>query len=80
MTKDEYNEKITDVQNNFIKKLADEVIAIMKVNKETVNQLSKLTDLVKIVDQRIKILEDKNSNFDLKELKKEFNVKGYTNE
>jgi|DEB0MinimDraft_6_1074348.scaffolds.fasta_scaffold133949_2 hypothetical protein len=80
MTKDEYNDKITDVQNNFIKKLADEVIAIMKVNKETVNQLSKLTDLVKIIDQRIKILEDENSNFDLQELKKEFNVKGYTNE
>ena len=80
MTKDEYNDKITDVQNNFIKKLADEVIAIMKVNKETVNQLSKLTDLVKIIDQRIKILENENSNFDLKELKKEFNVKGYTNE
>jgi len=80
MTKDEYNDKITDVQNNFIKKLADEVIAIMKVNKETVNQLSKLTDLVKIIDQRIKILENENSNFDLKELKKEFNMKGYTNE
>jgi len=80
MTKDEIHDKMTDVQNNFIKKLADEVIAIMKVNKETVNQLSKLTDLVKIIDQRIKILEDENSNFDLKELKKEFNVKGYTNE
>ena len=79
MTKDEYNNKMTDVQNEFIKKLADQVVGLMKINKETIEQFSQLTNLVKILDNRVKKLEDDNS-FDLQELKKEFNVKGYTNE
>ena len=79
MTKDEYDAEMTDVQNRFIKKLADHVVDLMKMNKETVNQLDKLTDLVKILDNRVKKLEEENG-FDLEELKKEFNVKGYKNE
>ena len=79
MTKDEYNNKMTDVQNEFIKKLADQVVGLMKINKETIEQFSQLTNLVKILDHRVKKLEDDNS-FDLQDLKKEFNVKGYTNE
>ena len=79
MTKDEYNNKLTDVQNEFIKKLADQVVGLMKINKETIEQFSQLTNLVKILDNRVKKLEDDNS-FDLQDLKKEFNVKGYTNE
>lgn len=79
MTKDEYNNKMTDVQNEFIKKLADQVVGLMKINKETIEQFSQLTNLVKILDNRVKKLEDDNG-FDLQELKKEFNVKGYTNE
>jgi predicted AAA+ superfamily ATPase len=79
MTKDEYNNKMTDVQNEFIKKLADQVVGLMKINKETIEQFSQLTNLVKILDNRVKKLEDDNS-FDLQDLKKEFNVKGYTNE
>ena len=79
MTKDEYNNKMTDVQNEFIKKLADQVVGLMKINKETIEQFSQLTNLVKILDNRVKKLEDDNS-FDLQDLKKEFNVKEYTNE
>lgn len=79
MTKDEYNNKMTNVQNEFIKKLADQVVGLMKINKETIEQFSQLTNLVKILDNRVKKLEDDNS-FDLQDLKKEFNVKGYTNE
>ena len=79
MTKDEYNNKMTDVQNKFIKKLADQVVGLMKINKETIEQFSQLTNLVKILDNRVKKLEDDNG-FDLQDLKKEFNMKGYTNE
>ena len=70
---------MTDVQNEFIKKLAEQVVGLMKLNKETIEQFSQLTNLVKILDNRVKKIEDDNS-FDLQELKKEFNVKGYTNE
>lgn len=79
MTQDEYNAQMTDVQNEFIKKLADQVVGLMKINKETIEQFSQLTNLVKILDNRVKKLEDDNG-FDLQDLKKEFNVKGYTNE
>ena len=79
MTKDEYDAEMTDVQNRFIKKLADHVVDLMKMNKETINQLDKLTDLVKIIDNKVKKLEEENG-FDLEDLKKEFNVKGYKNE
>ena len=53
--------------------------SLMKIKKETIEQVSKLTNLVKILDNRVKKLEDDNS-FDLQDLKKECNVKGYTNE
>ena len=79
MTQDEYNAQMTDVQNEFIKKLADQVVGLMKINKETIEQFSQLTNLVKILDNRVKKLEDDNG-FDLQDLKKEFNMKGYTNE
>ena len=79
MTKDEYDKEMTDLQNRFIKDLADHLVDLMKMNKETINQLDKLTDLVKILDERVKKLEEENG-FDLEDLKKEFNVKGYTNE
>ena len=79
MTKDEYDAEMTDVQNKFIKKLADHVVDLMKMNKETVNQLDKLTDLVKILEDRVAKLEA-NDVFDLEELKKEVGFGGYTNE
>ena len=79
MTKDEYDKEMTNVQNKFIKRLADHVVDLMKMNKETITQLDKITDLVKILDERVKKLEEENG-FDLEDLKKEFNVKGYTNE
>ena len=79
MTKDEYDKEMTDRQNRFIKDLADHLVDLMKMNKETINQLDKLTDLVKIIDNKVKKLEEENG-FDLEDLKKEFNVKGYTNE
>ena len=79
MTKDEYNDKMTDMQNDFIKKLADHVVELMKINKQTTEQLNTLLTHFKQIKKRVKKLED-NNGFDLKELKKEFNVKGYTNE
>jgi uncharacterized coiled-coil protein SlyX len=79
MTKDEYNDKMTDMQNDFIKKLADHVVELMKINKQTTEQLNTLLTHFKQIEKRVKKLED-NNGFDLKELKKEFNVKGYTNE
>ena len=79
MTKDEYNDKMTDMQNDFIKKLADHVVELMKINKQTTEQLNTLLTHFKQIQKRVKKLED-NNGFDLKELKKEFNVKGYTNE
>jgi uncharacterized coiled-coil protein SlyX len=79
MTKDEYDKEMTDVQNKFIKKLADSVVELMKIEKQTTEQLSTLLAHVKEIEKRVKKLEDDNG-FDLEDLKKEFNVKGYTNE
>ena len=79
MTKDEIHDKMTDVQNDFIKKLADQVIHLLKIEKQTIEQLNTLLTHFKQIKKRVKKLED-NTGFDLKELKKEFNVKGYTNE
>ena len=79
MTKDEYDKEMTDVQNKFIKRLADHVVDLMKMNKETITQLNKLTDVVKNLAEKVKKLEEENGS-DLEDLKKEFNVKGYTNE
>jgi predicted AAA+ superfamily ATPase len=79
MTKDEIHDKMTDVQNDFIKKLADQVIHLLKIEKQTIEQLSTLLTHVKQIEKRVKTLEDDNG-FHLQDLKKEFNVKGYTNE
>jgi predicted AAA+ superfamily ATPase len=79
MTKDEIHDKMTDVQNDFIKKLADQVIHLLKIEKQTIEQLNTLLTHLKQIEKRVKKLEDDNG-FNLEELKKEFNVKGYTNE
>jgi hypothetical protein len=74
MTKDEIHDKMTDVQNDFIKKLADQVIHLLKIEKQTIEQLNTLLTHVQNIDKRLKIVEQEEQ---IEELQKEF---GGTNE
>jgi type IV secretory pathway ATPase VirB11/archaellum biosynthesis ATPase len=74
MTKDEIHDKMTDVQNDFIKKLADQVIHLLKIEKQTIEQLDTLLTHVQNIDKRLKIVEQEEQ---IEELQKEF---GGTNE
>jgi len=49
MTKDEIHDKMTDVQNDFIKKLADQVIHLLKIEKQIKSQSAQ--DIVKKITQ-----------------------------
>jgi type IV secretory pathway ATPase VirB11/archaellum biosynthesis ATPase len=74
MTKDEIHDKMTDVQNDFIKKLADQVIHLLKIEKQTIEQLDTLLTHVQNIDKRLRIVEQEEQ---IEELEKEF---GGTNE
>jgi len=74
MTKDEIHNKMTDVQNDFIKKLADQVIHLLKIEKQTIEQLDTILTHVQNIDKRLKIVEQEEQ---IEELQKEF---GGTNE
>ena len=59
------NDKMIDLQNDFITKLSKQVLQNMKD--------------IKLLEDRVSKLENDNG-FDLQELKKEFGFKGYKDE
>ena len=61
----ELNDKMVDLQNDFITKISKQVLQNMKD--------------IKLLEDRVAKLENDNG-FDLQELKKEFGFKGYKNE
>ena len=61
----ELNDKMVDLQNDFITKISKQVLQNMKD--------------IKLLEDRVAKLENDNG-FDLQELKKEFGFKGYKDE